>query len=490
MTNQSHFLCLQRPDLLQQKALINNEWHASLSGERLAVVNPFNQQLIGYVPLLTDEQINLAIDGANRAWRDWAKKTAEARALLLQAWADLIEQHKNDLAIILTSEQGKPIKESLGEIDYALGYLRFFAEEGKRIYGDTIPSDKTNMRYMVLKQPVGVCACITPWNFPVAMFARKVAPALASGCAMIVKPASQTPFSALAWGVLAIEAGLPRGLFQIVTGQADLLGRILTQDVRIAKFSFTGSTQVGRKLMQQCGDSLKRISMELGGNAPFIVFEDADLDKAVEGLLASKYRNAGQTCVCANRIYLHNDIHDEFVKRFCQKVQMLKVGDGLSYDTDIGAMIDQEALQKAQSLIHSAIDDGAKLMMGGQIDDISPLCLQPTVLVDVTDDMQIAQTEIFAPITAIYRFDDEDDVVRRANDTIFGLACYFYTNDMKRSWRICESLEYGMIGQNTGMISTALAPFGGIKQSGFGREGSKYGMDDYLNIKYWAMDIG
>ncbi len=480
-------LQLRRPELLKQAAFINNNWQTS--DECLAVVNPFNGQTIGQIPLLTTHQIDEAIACAANAWQDWAAKTAHERATLIHNWADLIEANKDDLAVILTSEQGKPIKEAAGEIEYALSYLRFFAEEAKRVYGDTLPSDKTDVRYVVLKQPVGVCACVTPWNFPVAMFARKVAPALAAGCAMIVKPASQTPFSALAWGVLAVEAGLPTGLFQVVTSKADVVGEILTKDARIAKFSFTGSTEVGRKLMSQCSDTVKKISMELGGNAPFIVFEDADLDKAVDGLIASKYRNAGQTCVCANRVYLHSAIHDEFVARFTQKVQALKVGNGLDSDTDIGAMIHKDALDKALTLIESAIDDGATLITGGKIDKASPLCLQPTILTDVKDDMDIACTEIFAPITAIYRFDDEDEVIRRANDTIFGLACYFYTNDLKRSWRVCERLEYGMVGQNTGLISTAVAPFGGIKQSGFGREGSKYGMDDYLNIKYWAVDV-
>ncbi|ELA09276.1 succinic semialdehyde dehydrogenase Msp75 [Moraxella macacae 0408225] len=482
-------LNLKNPKLLQQASFINNEFKPAKSSETIAVHNPFNGKFIGSIPSLSVAEIEHAVDCALMAQADWASKTAFARAKILHAWADLIDAHKEDLAIIMTSEQGKPIKESRGEIDYACSYIRFFAEEGKRIYGDILPADKDGMRYIVLKQPVGVCACITPWNFPVAMFARKVAPALASGSVMLVKPASQTPFSALAFGVLAVSAGLPKGVFQVITGKADTVGQVFTKNANIAKFSFTGSTEVGKKLMAQCSQTVKKVSLELGGNAPFIVFDDANLDSAVDGLIASKYRNAGQTCVCANRIYLHTAIKDEFIKLYQQKVEQLIVGNGLDETTDIGPLINQATMDKALTLMQNAMDQGATLVTGGQIHNRSKLCLTPTILDNVNENMDIATTEIFAPISAIYHFDDEKDVIRRANDTIFGLACYFYTNDLARSWRVSQQLEYGMVGQNTGLISTAVAPFGGIKQSGFGREGSKYGIEEYLNLKYWAINI-
>ncbi|WP_019520701.1 NAD-dependent succinate-semialdehyde dehydrogenase [Faucicola boevrei] len=483
-------LKLKKRDLFKQASFIENEFKIATSGKVIDVCNPFNGDFIGSIPSLSKSEIEHAVGCAVTAQKDWAKKTAFERAKILHTWADLIDTYKEDLAVIMTTEQGKPIKEARSEIDYANSYIRFFAEEGKRIYGDTLPADKDELRYMVLKQPVGVCACITPWNFPTAMFARKVAPALASGSVMLVKPASQTPFSALALGVLAVQAGLPKGVFQVVTGKADTVGHVFTKDERIAKFSFTGSTEVGKNLMAQCSDTVKKISMELGGNAPFIVFDDADLDKATDGLIASKYRNAGQTCVCANRVYLHKNIKDEFIKIYKEKVEKLVVGNGLDEKTDIGPLINQDAMDKALTLMKDAIDKGATLITGGQIHDSSKLCLTPTILDNVNENMDMASTEIFAPITAIYQFDDENDVIRRANDTIFGLACYFYTNDLARSWRLSEQLEYGIVGQNTGLISSAVAPFGGIKQSGFGREGSKYGIEDYLNVKYWAVNVG
>lgn len=482
-------LKLKNKALLKQACFINNDWKTAKTGEMIDVVNPFDGSFVGQVPSLSKAEVKKAVTHSQKAQKDWAKKTAFHRAELLHKWADLIEQNKQDLAIIMTAEQGKPIKESLGEIDYANSYIRFFAEEGKRVYGDTLPNDKDDLRYVVLKQPVGVCASVTPWNFPSAMITRKVAPALAVGCSMIVKPATQTPFSALALGELALQAGFPKGLLQIVTGKSDVVGGVLTSDERIAKFSFTGSTEVGRKLMAQCAETVKKMSMELGGNAPFIIFDDADLQKACDGLIASKYRNAGQTCVCANRIYVQNSIKDKFVKLYQKQVEQLKVGNGMNKNTDIGALINQDAMKKAQSLIKDATDKGAKLVTGGKVHSSSKLCLTPAILDNVDESMAMASTEIFAPVTAIYGFDTEDEVIQRANDTIFGLACYFYTNDLQRSWRVSEQLEYGIVGQNTGLISTAVAPFGGVKQSGFGREGSKYGVEEYLTTKYWAINV-
>lgn len=486
---QANPLNLKNPSLFEQKCFIDNRYITAKSDKTISVFNPFNDNLIGVIPDLSSDEVKQAVESCFIAQKKWATTTAFERATILHKWADLIEQNKDDLAVIMTSEQGKPINESLGEIEYSVSYFRWFAEEAKRLYGDTLPSDKQGFRYMVLKQPIGVCACITPWNFPMAMFVRKLAPALASGCSMLVRPDSQTPFSALALGVLAVQAGLPSGLFQIVTGDAQTVGQVLTTHDKIAKFSFTGSTKTGQKLMAQCATTVKRVSMELGGNAPFIVFNDADLDKATDGLIVSKYRNAGQTCVCANRVFVHNSVYDDFVALYTQKVQKLKVGNGLHKDTDIGPLINEKALQKALSLIDDAVKQGAKLITGGSVDKTARLCLMPTVISEVTDNMQIASTEIFAPISAILRFDDDDEVIKRANDTEFGLACYFYTNNLQRSFKLCESLEYGIVGQNTGLVSTAVAPFGGIKQSGFGREGSKYGLDEYIATKYWAVKV-
>ncbi|WLF83840.1 NAD-dependent succinate-semialdehyde dehydrogenase [Moraxella sp. ZY210820] len=480
---------LKNAQLMKQACLINNKWKTAKSGKTIDVYNPFSGELLGNVPNLSAKEVEKAIAHAEQAQVEWAKLTAEKRAQILQRWADLIDEHQEDLAIIMTLEQGKPLKESRGEIAYANSFIRWFAEEGKRIYGDIIPSLNTNLRYSVLKQPIGVCAAITPWNFPSAMITRKVAPALAAGCTMIVRPASQTPFSALALGELAIQAGLPAGVLQIVTGSADVVGAVLTQDERIRKLSFTGSTKIGRQLMQQCSSTIKKLSMELGGNAPFIVFEDADIDKAVDGLIASKYRNAGQTCICANRIYLHENIQDKFIKRYSKKVKALQVGNGLDENTDIGPLINQSAVEKVQQLLDDAVSKGAKIILGGKTHKAGALCFQPTIIHGLTDDMHIAHEEIFGPVTAIFSFTHEQEVLEHANHSIYGLAAYFYTQDLARSWRVTERLDYGMIGQNTGLISNAVTPFGGVKQSGFGREGSKYGIDEYISIKYWCLDI-
>lgn len=480
---------LNNPQLLKQTCLINGKWKKSKSNETIPVYNPFSQELIGEVPNLTAKEVQKAITHAEQAQTAWANLTAEHRAKLLHRWADLIDTHLEDLATIMTLEQGKPLKESRGEIAYANSFIRWFAEEAKRVYGDIVPSLNPQLRYTVLKQPIGVCAAITPWNFPSAMITRKVAPALAAGCTMIVRPASQTPFSALALGELAVQAGIPAGVLQIVTGSSQTIGQILTQDERIRKLSFTGSTEVGRELMQQCATTVKKLSMELGGNAPFIVFEDADIAKAVDGLIASKYRNAGQTCVCANRIYLHEKIHDKFIKQLIKKVKALNVGNGLNEQTDIGPLINAQAIEKIQNLLTDAVNKGAKIALGGEKHQAGELCFQPTIIHQLDTTMEIAQAEIFGPITAIFSFKDEEEVIAQANDSIYGLAAYFYTQDLARSWRVAERLDYGMIGQNTGLISNAVAPFGGVKQSGFGREGSKYGIDEYLSIKYWCLDI-
>jgi len=485
----SNTLQLSNPDLLKQSCFIKDGWHAASDNASLDVNNPFNDELIGTVPSLTTDDVNEAVAYAHEVQAEWAAKTAKERSELLQKWADLIDANKEDLAIIMTAEQGKPLTESRGEIGYANSFIRWFSEEGKRVYGDVIPANSTQLRHVVLKQPVGVCAAITPWNFPAAMITRKVAPAMAAGCTIIVKPATETPFSALALGALAEQAGIPAGVLQIVTGKSSTIGEILTGDARIHKLSFTGSTEVGRTLMAQCAPTIKKLSLELGGNAPFIVFDDADLEKAAAGLIASKYRNAGQTCVCANRVYVQDSIKDEFLDIFVKKVTALKVGNGLEEGVDIGPLINQKALDKVQALLKDALDKGAKLVTGGSVNDASELTYNPTVITDISSDMDIASEEIFGPIATIFTFKDDAEVIRAANDTIYGLAAYFYSSDYARSWRVTEGLEYGIIGHNTGLISTEVAPFGGVKQSGFGREGSKYGIEDYITTKYWCSDI-
>lgn len=481
---------LQNSDLLKTQCLVGEGWVDAEDGSTIEVTNPFNGEVLGSIPSLSQSQIEKAVADSEQAQISWAAKTAAERATLLHKWADLIDENREDLAVLMTAEQGKPLKESRGEITYANSFIRWFAEEGKRVYGDVIPSTKLTQRITVLKQPVGVCAAITPWNFPSAMITRKAAPALAAGCTMIVKPATETPFSALALGELAIQAGIPKGVLQIVTGKSSIVGGVLTSDKRVHKLSFTGSTEVGRTLMAQCAPTIKKLSLELGGNAPFIVFDDADLEKAADGLITAKYRNAGQTCVCANRIYVQDTIKDEFLKIFLKKVAELSVGDGLKEGVDIGPLINQGALQKVTALLQDALNKGANLLAGGDVNDVSELTMNPTVISDITAEMDIAHEEIFGPITTIFTFSDEAEVIKHANDTIYGLAAYFYSNDLARSWRACEGLDYGMVGQNTGILSTEVAPFGGVKQSGFGREGSKYGIDEYITIKYWAQELG
>jgi len=482
-------LNLSNPDLIKQHCLIKDGWHAANDNATIKVSNPFNGDVIGTVPSLTTADVNDAVTYSHKAQITWAAKTPQERAQLLQKWADLIDANKEDLAIIMTAEQGKPLAESRGEIGYANSFIRWFAEEGKRVYGDVIPATQSQLRYVVLKQPVGVCAAITPWNFPAAMITRKAAPALAAGCTIIIKPATETPFSALALGALAEQAGIPAGVIQVVTGKSSVIGDILTGDARIHKLSFTGSTEVGRTLMAQCAPTIKKLSLELGGNAPFIVFDDADLEKAADGLIASKYRNAGQTCVCANRVYVQDSIKDKFLDIFIKKVAELKVGNGMEEGVNVGPLINEKALQKVQALLKDALDKGATLMAGGSTNNASALAYNPTVITDISADMDIASEEIFGPIAPVFTFSSEEEVIRAANDTIYGLAAYFYSSDYARAWRVTEGLEYGMVGHNTGMLSTEVAPFGGVKQSGFGREGSKYGIEEYVVTKYWCSDI-
>ncbi|WP_289049991.1 NAD-dependent succinate-semialdehyde dehydrogenase [uncultured Psychrobacter sp.] len=489
MSQQSNTLTLANPDLLKQQCFIKDGWHDASDAATIDVSNPFNGDVIGNVPSLTTDDVNDAVAASHEAQITWAAKTPKERAELLQKWADLIDAHKEDLAIIMTAEQGKPLTESRGEVGYANSFIRWFAEEGKRVYGDVIPANQTQLRHVILKQPVGVCAAITPWNFPAAMITRKAAPALAAGCTMIIKPATETPFSALALAVLAEQAGIPAGVIQVVTGKSSTIGDILTGDPRIHKLSFTGSTEVGRTLMAQCAPTIKKLSLELGGNAPFIVFDDADLEKAAEGLIASKYRNAGQTCVCANRVYVQDSIKDKFLDVFVKKVAELNVGNGMDEGVDIGPLINKKALDKVQALLKDALDKGATLITGGSTNGASELSYNPTVITDISSDMDIAHEEIFGPIATIFTFKDEADVIRQANDTIYGLAAYFYSGSYARSWRVTEGLEYGIIGHNTGLISTEVAPFGGVKQSGFGREGSKYGIEEYVVTKYWCSDV-
>ncbi|WP_227429769.1 NAD-dependent succinate-semialdehyde dehydrogenase [Psychrobacter sp. I-STPA6b] len=486
-------ITLKNSTLLKSQCLVGengNGWVSADDEQSIEVTNPFNGEVIGSVPSLSKQQVQQAVATAHKVQPEWAAKTATERSELLIKWADLIDENKEDLAILMTAEQGKPLTESRGEIGYGNSFIRWFAEEGKRIYGDVIPATKASQRIVVLKQPVGVCAAITPWNFPSAMITRKVAPALAAGCTMIVRPASETPLSALALGELALQAGIPKGVLQIVTGKSSVVGEVLTQDGRIHKLSFTGSTEVGRILMGQCADTIKKLSLELGGNAPFIVFDDANLEKAADGLIAAKYRNAGQTCICANRIYVQESVKDEFLKIYINKVKSLKVGNGMQEGTDIGPLINEDALKKVKGLLQDALDKGASLLLGGDENKASKLTFNPTVIADITEDMDIASEEIFGPITSVFTFTEEEEVIQKANDTIYGLAAYFYSEDLARSWRVCEGLEYGMVGQNTGLISTEVAPFGGVKQSGFGREGSKYGIEEYVVTKYWCQQIG
>ncbi|QNN45214.1 NAD-dependent succinate-semialdehyde dehydrogenase [Thermomonas brevis] len=478
-------LVLSDPDLLRQRALIDGEWFDADNGNACDVTNPASGELLGTVPDMGADETRRAIDAAHAAFPAWAKKTAKERAQILRRMFDLMLQHQDDLAALMTAEQGKPLAEAKGEVAYSASFLEWFGEEAKRMYGDTIPGHAGDKRILTLRQPVGVVAAITPWNFPSAMLGRKIGPALAAGCTVVCKPATQTPFSALALGVIAQRAGLPPGVLNIVTGHdAAAIGEEMTGNPKVRKLSFTGSTAVGKRLMAQCAEGMKRVSLELGGNAPFIVFDDADLDAAVAGAIASKYRNTGQTCVCANRLFVQEGVYEAFAEKLVAAVAALRVGDGLQGATDQGPLIDAKALAKVEEHVADATAKGARVATGGKRHALGSTFFEPTVLLDVDAGMLIAREETFGPVAPLFRFQTEDEVIAMANATEFGLAGYFYTRDLARSWRVSEALECGIVGINTGLISTEVAPFGGVKQSGTGREGSKYGLNDYTELKY------
>lgn len=473
---------LKRQDLFCEAAFFAGKWQSSKTMSDIK--NPATQQVIGQVPNFDGEAAQSAIAAAEMAQQAWRRQSALQRSKILRRWADLMLEHEADLAQIMTAEQGKPLAEALGEIRYAASFVAWFAEEARRVYGETIPAPLADQRILVLKEPIGVCAAITPWNFPAAMITRKVAPALAAGCAMVVKPAPQTPFSALALVVLAREAGLPDDLFQVITGDALSIGQAFTQSETVRKLSFTGSTPTGRLLMRESAQTLKKLSLELGGNAPFIVFEDADLDAAVAGAMSSKFRNAGQTCVCVNRFLVHESVYDAFADKLASQMQQLKLGDGTQAGVTQGPLIDEAAVQKVEAHIADALAKGGELKLGGKRSALGGTFFEPTLIVNASPAMRLAKEETFGPVAALFRFRDEDEALALANDTEFGLASYFYTRDLGRSVRVAEGLEYGMVGVNTGLISNEVAPFGGVKSSGLGREGSHFGMDEYLEIKY------
>ncbi|MFO7838952.1 MAG: NAD-dependent succinate-semialdehyde dehydrogenase [Desulfosalsimonadaceae bacterium] len=478
---------LRDASLFREQAFISGRWVDADTERRFDVGNPATGKRIGSVPDMGRGEVAGAIDAAEAALFMWREETAKARANFLRRWHDLMMENREDLARLMTAEQGKPLVESRGEIAYAAAFIEWFAEEAKRIYGDVIPSPMAESRILTIKVPVGVCAAITPWNFPAAMIARKAAAALAAGCSMVVKPASQTPFSALAMAELARRSGIPGGVFNVVTGDSKTIGKELTENPTIRKLSFTGSTEVGKILIQQSAPTVKRLSLELGGHAPFIVFPDAGLDAAVSGAMASKYRNSGQTCVCANRFYVHEDIYDEFVSRLTGSVKRLRVAEGFAEGAQQGPLIDMDAVEKVEAQISDALQKGGELLCGGSRHALGGTFFEPTVIAEATPDMRIAGEETFGPVAPVFRFREETEVIGMANSTDFGLAAYFYTRDVGRIWRVAEALEFGIIGINTGLISTEAAPFGGMKQSGFGREGSRYGIDEYLEIKYLNM---
>ncbi|HLU76813.1 MAG TPA: NAD-dependent succinate-semialdehyde dehydrogenase [Burkholderiales bacterium] len=480
---------LRDASLLRTRCYIDGEWRGAADDRRLSVRNPATGELIATVPNAGAVETRAAIEAANAAWPAWRATTAKQRSDILRKWHALMLQHLEDLAVIMTAEQGKPLIEARGEINYAAAFMEWFAEEAKRVYGETIPATQGNRRIVVLRQPVGVCTAITPWNFPSAMITRKVAPALAAGCTMVVKPASATPLSALALAELAERAGVPKGVFSVVTGEAKPIGEEMTTNPLVRKFSFTGSTETGKLLLKQCAGTVKRTSMELGGNAPFIVFDDADLDAAADGALASKYRNAGQTCVCANRILVQSGVYDAFAEKLAERVRKMKIGNGMEPGVNIGPLIDEATVAKAEDHIADALSKGARVVHGGKRHALGGLFFEPTILADVDTSMKVTREETFAPVAPLFRFDDEAEAVRLANDTEFGLAAYFYTRDLSRAWRVSEALEYGMVGVNAGLISSEVAPFGGVKESGLGREGSHLGIEEYLEVKYVGINI-
>ena len=476
---------LKDKSLLKEKCYIDGKWVGG--SVTIDVTNPVDESVIGTVPKLGAAEARTAILAAQRAQKDWAKKTAKERAAILRKWFNLMMESQEDLAQIMTAEQGKPLAEARGEVGYGASFIEFFAEEGKRIYGETIPSPWTAARLIVVKQPVGVVAAITPWNFPNAMITRKAGPALAAGCAFVCKPANETPFSALALCELAERAGIPAGVFSVLTGQSREIGAEMTGNPIVRALTFTGSTEVGRLLMAQCAPTIKKVGLELGGNAPFIVFDDADLDAAVQGAIASKYRNTGQTCVCANRLIVQEGVYEAFTKKLTDAVAELKVGNGLEADVTQGPLIDLKAVEKIEEHIADAVAKGAKVVAGGKRHALGGSFFQPTVITGVTPEMKVAREETFGPLAPLFKFKTEAEAIKMANDTEFGLAAYFYSRDVGRVWRVAEALEYGIVGINEGLISTEVAPFGGVKESGNGREGSKYGLEDYLEIKYTLM---
>ena len=480
-------MTIQNFKLFRDKCYINGEWVEANSKDTISVNNPATLKEIGTVPKCGKEETKNAIDAANKAWPQWKSTSARERSNILRKWFDLIISNKEELAQIMTIEQGKPINESRGEIVYGASFIEWFAEEAKRVYGDTIPDPLTDRRIVVLKQPVGVVASITPWNFPNAMITRKCAPALAVGCPVVIKPASQTPYSALALAALAEEAGFPKGTLNVITGKASEIGDELATNPIVRKLSFTGSTEIGKVLMAKCAGTVKKVSMELGGHAPFIVFDDANIDDAVAGAMQSKFRNTGQTCVCANRVYVQEKVYDEFCKKFVEAVSKMKVGDGLEEDVTSGPLIDENSLNKVEEHVQDAVQMGAKVAIGGSKHSLGMNFYQPTILTDVTPQAKITFEETFGPVAPVYKFKDENEVIELANNSPYGLASYFYSRDIGRVWRVAEALEYGMVGVNTGLTSKAEAPFGGIKESGLGREGSKYGIDDFIEIKYVNM---
>jgi succinate-semialdehyde dehydrogenase/glutarate-semialdehyde dehydrogenase len=486
-TSTASGVSLSDSKLFRQSCYVDGVWVDAASGGTIAVDNPATGDIIGTVPKLGTVETRAAIQAADHALPEWRRKTAKERAAVLRRWYDLMIAHQEDLARLMTIEQGKPLVESRGEVVYAASFLEWFGEEAKRVYGDTIPGHQPDKRIVVIKQPIGVVACITPWNFPLAMITRKAGPAIAAGCTVVLKPASQTPFSALALAELAERAGVPKGVFNVVTGSASEIGGELTANPAVKKLSFTGSTEIGKLLMQQCAATVKKVSLELGGNAPFIVFDDADLDAAVEGAMASKYRNTGQTCVCVNRIYVQDGVYDAFAAKLAEAVKRLKPAPGLEAGATQGPLIDDKAVAKVEEHIEDALSKGARVVVGGKRHALGGRFFEPTVLADVDPAALMAREETFGPVAPLFRFKTDDEAIAMANDTEFGLAAYFYSRDIGRVWRVAEELESGMVGINTGIISTEVAPFGGVKESGLGREGSKYGIEEFLEIKYLCL---
>ncbi len=478
---------LKDPSLLRNKCYINGTWADADSGDTFAVTNPANGEIITSVPKMGEAETHRAIEAAQAAFGPWKDRTAKERAQIMRKWFELIMANQEDLALLMTLEQGKPLAEAMGEVAYGASFVEWFAEECKRIYGDTIPEHLPGRRLIVTKEPIGVVAAITPWNFPIAMITRKCAPAIAAGCTVVIKPAEDTPLSAFALAELAERAGIPKGVMNIVSGVPQQIGKALTESKIVRKLTFTGSTPVGKFLMKQCADTVKKTSMELGGNAPFIVFEDADLDAAVDGAMMSKFRNAGQTCVCSNRILVQEGVYDAFAKKLVEKVAALKVAPGTEEGAQQGPLINAAASSKVSELINDAVSKGATTVIGGNPHDLGGTFFEPTVITGVTDDMRVFSEEIFGPVAPLYKFKTEEEAVKMANDTPFGLAAYFYSRDIGRVWRVSRALEYGIVGINEGIISNEVAPFGGVKESGVGREGSKYGMEDFLEIKYLCM---